>query len=110
MELGWGSYGLGFLAGAVSILSPCVLPLVPIVVGTAVATHPFGAAALALGLALSFTAVGLFATTVGFAIGLDAEWFRSIAAVLLLGFGVIVLSSSLQRRFANATASPGTFG
>ena len=39
MELGPGSYGFGFLAGLLSILSPCVLPLVPIVVGTAVAAH-----------------------------------------------------------------------
>ena len=110
MELGWASYGLGLLAGALSILSPCVLPLVPIVVGTAVAAHPFGAVALALGLALSFTAMGLFVATVGFAIGLDAEWFRNIAAVLLVGFGVLLVSSSLQRRFAHATTSLGTFG
>ena len=110
MELGWGSYGLGFLAGVVSILSPCVLPLVPIVVGTAVATHRFGAAALAVGLALSFTAVGLFVATVGFAIGLDADWFRKAAAVLLLAFGVLLLSNALQRRFATATTSLGSFG
>jgi cytochrome c-type biogenesis protein len=110
MELGWGSYGLGLLAGALSILSPCVLPLVPIVVGTAVAAHPFGAVALAIGLALSFTAVGLFAATVGFAIGLDAEWFRNVAAVLLLGFGAVLLSGSLQRRFAHATTSLASLG
>ena len=110
MELGPGSYGFGFLAGVLSILSPCVLPLVPIVVGTAVAAHPLGAIALAAGLALSFTSVGLFAATVGFSIGLDAEWFRSVAAVLLVGFGVILLSAKLQQRFAGATSSLSTFG
>lgn len=110
MELGPGSYGFGFLAGVLSILSPCVLPLVPIVVGTAVAAHPWGAIALASGLALSFTAVGLFVATIGFAVGLDAEWFRNVAAVLLVGFGAILLSGSLQLRFAGATASLGTYG
>lgn len=110
MELGPGSYGLGFLAGVLSILSPCVLPLVPLVVGTAVAAHPFGAIALAAGLALSFTSVGLFAATVGFSIGLDAEWFRNFAAILLVGFGVVLLSATLQRRFASATSSLSTFG
>ena len=110
MELGLGSYGLGFLAGALSILSPCVLPLVPIVIGTAVAAHPLGAFALAAGLALSFTSVGLFAATVGFSIGLDAEWFRTVAAVLLVGFGVILLSTTLQQRFASATSTFSTFG
>ncbi|MEP6609812.1 MAG: cytochrome c biogenesis protein CcdA [Burkholderiaceae bacterium] len=110
MELGPGSYGLGFLAGVLSILSPCVLPLVPIVVGTALAAHPLGTLALSLGLALSFTGVGLFVATIGFAIGLDAEWFRNIAAVLLVGFGVILLSASLQQRFAGATTALGTYG
>jgi cytochrome c-type biogenesis protein len=110
MELGLGSYGFGFLAGVLSILSPCVLPLVPIVVGTAVAAHPLGAAALAAGLAVSFTSVGLFAATIGFSIGLDAEWFRTVAAVLLVGFGVILLSATLQRRFASATSSLSTLG
>jgi cytochrome c-type biogenesis protein len=110
VELGWGSYGLGFLAGVLSILSPCVLPLVPIVVGTAIAAHPLGALALAAGLTLSFTGIGLFVATVGFAIGLDAEWFRAVAAVLLIGFGVVMLSGWLQRRFSGATASFASFG
>ncbi len=110
VELGLGSYGFGFLAGVLSILSPCVLPLVPIVVGTAVAAHPLGALALAAGLAVSFTSVGLFAATIGFSIGLDAEWFRTVAAVLLVGFGIILLSATLQRRFASATSSLSTLG
>lgn len=110
MELGPGSYGLGFIAGTLSILSPCVLPLVPIVVGTAVAAHPLGALALAAGLAFSFTSVGLFVATVGFSIGLDAEWFRSVAAIILIGFGVLLLSSSLQQRFASATSSLSSLG
>ena len=110
MELGWGTYGLGFLAGVLSILSPCVLPLVPIVVGTAVAAHPLGALALAAGLTMSFAGVGLFVATVGFAIGLDAEWFRAVAAVLLIGFGVVMLSGWLQQWFSGATASFGSLG
>ncbi|MGH8800749.1 MAG: cytochrome c biogenesis protein CcdA, partial [Casimicrobiaceae bacterium] len=67
--MGFGplTYGLGFLAGALSVLSPCVLPLIPIVAGSAVSAHPRGALALAGGLALSFTAVGLFVASVGFA-------------------------------------------
>jgi cytochrome c biogenesis protein CcdA len=105
MPLGLASYGLGLLAGLLSILSPCVLPLVPVVVGTALAAHPLGAAGLALGLAVSFTTVGLFVATIGFAIGLDAEWFRQAASVLLMGFGAVLLSASLQRHFATATAS-----
>ena len=72
MDLSLGSAGFGVLAGNLSILSPCVLPLVPIVIGTALASHRHGAVAVALGLALSFTVVGMFVATIGFAIGLDA--------------------------------------
>ncbi|MEO5701439.1 MAG: cytochrome c biogenesis CcdA family protein [Casimicrobiaceae bacterium] len=108
--LGPASYGLGFMAGVVSILSPCVLPIAPIVVGSALAAHRWGPVALALGLAVSFTAVGLFIATAGFAIGLDAEWFKTVAASLLVVFGLVILNSALQRRFSGAAARIGTLG
>src|SRR5277367_4649488 len=63
-----GSLGLAFLAGLLSALSPCVLPLLPIVLGTAASEHRMGPAALAAGVALSFVAIGLFIATVGFAV------------------------------------------
>ena len=44
-----GTLGLSFLAGLLSTLSPCVLPLLPIVMGSAVASHRRGPLALALG-------------------------------------------------------------
>ena len=47
-----------FVAGLLSILSPCVLPLIPIVLGTALSEHRFGPVALALGVAISFTIIG----------------------------------------------------
>lgn len=100
-----GSYGIGLLAGMLSTLSPCVLPLLPIVIGGAVAAHRFGAAALASGLALSFVVTGLFVATIGFSIGLDGDAFRLIGAILLLGFGLLLLSGSLQQRFT-ALATP----
>jgi cytochrome c-type biogenesis protein len=109
VPLGGGSYALGFLAGVLSILSPCVLPLAPIVVGAAVAAHPFGPLALVLGLAVSFTTVGLFVATVGFALGLGAEWFRQFASALLVGFGLVLVSAPLQHRFAAATSSVSGF-
>ena len=99
-----GTYGLSFVAGTLSILSPCVLPLVPILVGSALMTHRLGPFALAAGLASSFTIVGVFIASVGTAIGLDQEVFRTIAAVLLILFGVILLSRALQERFAVATS------
>lgn len=107
MALGPASYGLGFLAGVLSVLSPCVLPLVPVIAGTALAAHPRGVFALAGGLVASFTLVGLFVASIGFAIGLDAGWFRHLAAILLIAFGVVLLSTSLRNRFSLASAPLG---
>jgi cytochrome c biogenesis protein CcdA len=96
---------LAFAAGLLSILSPCVLPLVPIVLGAAVSKHRYGPFALAAGLAISFTVLGLFIALVGFGIGLDAGVFRMIAAVIMMAFGIVLLVPAWQTRLA-AAGSP----
>ena len=52
MDFGVATYGLALLAGALSTFSPCVLPLVPVLVAAAVSAHRWGALALGVGLAL----------------------------------------------------------
>jgi len=101
--------GLALLAGLLSTLSPCVLPLVPIVIGTALGEHRFGPLALAAGLALSFVVIGLFVATVGFAAGLDQDMFRSIAAVLLILVGAALLMPRLQLQLAAAAGPIGNW-
>jgi cytochrome c-type biogenesis protein len=96
--------GLALLAGVLTALSPCVLPLLPIVLGTAASQQRFGPAALALGLALSFTIIGLFVATAGFAMGLDSGVFRTVSAILLIGVGLVLLVPRLQQQFALAAA------
>ncbi|PDS99899.1 cytochrome C biogenesis protein [Rhizobium sp. S9] len=93
---------LALLAGILSILSPCVLPLVPVVLTGAVAEHRLAPLALAAGLALSFTAIGLFVATIGFSIGLDMTVFRTGAAMLLILVGAVLLVPRLQVGFATA--------
>jgi cytochrome c biogenesis protein CcdA len=99
-----GALGLAFLAGVLTVLSPCVLPLLPIVLGAAASQHRLGPLALAVGLALSFTAIGLFVATIGFAAGLDTGFFRTVSAVLLIGVGLVLLVPRLQEQFALAAA------
>ena len=60
MDFGASTYAIGFAAGAASSLSPCVLPLLPILAASALSTHRFGPLALAAGLGVSFAAVGIF--------------------------------------------------
>lgn len=110
MDFGPGTFLFGYLAGLLSTLSPCVLPLLPLVLGGAAAAHRFGMLALAAGLVVSFVGVGMFVATIGFSIGLDADVFRIASAVLLAGLGVMLLSGQLQARFAIAASGIGNAG
>ncbi|MGA0532438.1 cytochrome c biogenesis CcdA family protein [Hansschlegelia sp. KR7-227] len=102
-----GTLGLAFLAGVLTILSPCVLPIVPLALGAAASRHRLGPLALVAGLTLSFVAIGLFVATAGFAIGLDADLFRAVAAALMIVFGVILLVPATQAQFALAARPVG---
>lgn len=94
--------GLAAVAGVLSVLSPCVLPLLPLVFAAAAAEHRLGPLALAGGLALSFTAIGLFVAMVGFSVGLDSDFFRFVAAILFVVVGAVLVLPGLQTRLATA--------
>ncbi len=100
---------LAFVAGILSILSPCVLPLIPIIFGSAQIRHPLGPVALAAGLAASFTIVGLFVATVGFSIGLDGDLFRRAGGVLLALVGAVLLIPAAQAKFSVVSGSLGSW-
>jgi cytochrome c-type biogenesis protein len=104
-----GSPILAFVAGILSILSPCVLPILPIVLGTAASSHRQGPLALATGLSISFVAIGLFLATIGHSIGLDADRLRYVAAALVMIVGVVLLVPPLQARVALAAGPIGNW-
>jgi cytochrome c biogenesis protein CcdA len=99
-----GALALAFMAGVLSTLSPCVLPILPIVLGAAASEHRWGPAALAAGLAVSFVLIGLFVATIGYSIGLNADRFRSIAAALMIALGVVLLVPRVQAQLVLAGA------
>lgn len=96
----WVSPFLAFVAGVLSILSPCVLPILPLVLASALSAHRLGPLALGCGVALSFTAIGLFVLTLGFSLGLDGDVFRTFGAVLLVALGLVLLIAPLGEAFA----------
>jgi cytochrome c biogenesis protein CcdA len=100
---------LAFVAGVLSILSPCVLPILPAVLGAAASERRLGPVVLAGGVALSFTAFGLLAATIGQAVGLNEEAFRHIGAWLIIAVGLVLLLPRLQARFALAGGPVANF-
>jgi len=110
MAFGFGAYGFGLLAGLLSTLSPCVLPIIPILLGSATNAHPRAPLTLALGLALSYAVIGTGLAWAGSALDLDTSIFRNVGAAILGLLGVMLMSSSLQQRFATATSGIGNAG
>ncbi len=94
--------GLAFVAGVLSFLNPCTLPLLPIVLAAAASTHRFGSIALAGGLALSFVGIGIFVATIGFSLGIDGSGLQTVAAVLLVAIGFVLIVPRLQAQVALA--------
>src|SRR3974377_337735 len=95
-----GAFALAFTAGVLSVLSPCVLPILPIVLGAALTDPQAGLVALAAGLSISFAAVGMFVATIGYSLGLNANVFRYVAVLLMVAIGVVLLLPHLQAQFA----------
>ncbi len=88
--------GAAFLAGLLTFLNPCVLPVLPLVFGAAANEHRLGPLAMACGLAVSFTLVGLLVATVGHSLGLDPNLFRLVSASLLSVFGLLLIVPHAQ--------------
>jgi cytochrome c-type biogenesis protein len=110
MHIGLVSYSLAFLAGLLSTLSPCVLPIVPILLGSAMSAHSRAPAALAAGLAISYAVIGTALAWAGTVLELNSELVRRMGAVLLGLFALVILSSGLQQRFAAATSGISNAG
>lgn len=87
---------LAFVAGLLTSISPCVLPVLPIVVGGAAAKHRLGPLVLCGGLGLSFSVLGLVVSLATQAFGFDPTMIHTGGAVVLLTFGMFLLIPKAQ--------------
>ena len=95
---------LAYGAGLLTLINPCVLPVLPIILGSALREERLGPVALCAGLSVTFVIVGVGVASAGPAIGLDADRMAQIGAVAMICFGLILMVPSLNLRFAAATA------
>lgn len=93
-----------YLAGLLTLINPCVLPVLPIVLASALNASRHGPLALAAGMSLSFVVLGVLVTAFGAGIGLTQELLAQIGAVLMIGFGAVLVVPQFARRFELATA------
>lgn len=93
-----------YLAGVLTLINPCVLPVLPIVLVSALNASRLGPVALAAGMSVSFVAFGVLVTAFGQSIGLTQDLLAQIGAVLMIGFGIMLVVPRFARSFEMATA------
>ncbi|MGY3438760.1 MULTISPECIES: cytochrome c biogenesis CcdA family protein [unclassified Marinovum] len=91
-------------AGILTLINPCVLPVLPIVLASALQSGRAGPLWLAGGMSLSFVSLGVLVTAFGHLIGLRPDDIAQGGAVLMILFGVVLLVPRLSLGFSTATA------
>jgi cytochrome c biogenesis protein CcdA len=95
---------LGYAAGLLTLINPCVLPVLPIVLATALQAGRSGPLILAAGMSVSFVTLGLLIASLGQTFGISDETVSNAAAVVMIGFGLVLLVPRFSASFATATA------
>lgn len=91
--------GLSLAAGSLTTLSPCVFPLLPLVLGGALQGSRFAPLAMGAGMITSFAAIGMVLGALGPALGIDADTVRTAGAAMLIAFALVMLVPALGERF-----------
>lgn len=95
---------LAYLAGLLTLINPCVLPVLPIVLASSLHHDRRAPLALSAGLSLAFVVLGVGVTAIGPALGLDSDLVSQAAALVMVAFGLVMLVPAFSQRFASATA------
>ncbi len=101
--MSWINFGLAFIEGLALIASPCILPVLPLVLSTSIEggrSRPLG---IITGFILSFCLFAFFSRWVVQAIGIDLAYIKYGSLILLGLFGLVLLSPRLSNKFAQWT-------
>lgn len=97
------TYGLAFLEGMGLFLSPCILPILPIVLSLGIEgpkRRPYG---IILGFVFSFASLTLLSRQLVESLNIDIEVIRTASFLLIFFFGLILVSDYLSEKFTNWT-------
>lgn len=93
-------FGFSLAAGSLTTLSPCVFPMLPLVLGGALQGNRMAPLAMGLGMTVSFAGIGMVLGALGPALGIDSDSVRTVGAVLLIAFALVMLVPALGERFS----------
>lgn len=93
-------FGFSLAAGSLTTLSPCVFPMLPLVLGGALQGNRMAPLAMGLGMTLSFASIGMVLGALGPALDIDSDSVRTGGAVMLIAFALVMLIPALGERFS----------
>jgi cytochrome c biogenesis protein CcdA/thiol-disulfide isomerase/thioredoxin len=102
--------GLAFLEGLALIVSPCILPVLPLVLATSATggrSRPYG---IILGFVLAFSAFAIAARELVSLLGIDLDAVKDVSLVLLALMGLVLLSAKLSEKFSALTQGAADIG
>lgn len=82
---------IAFVSGILTVFSPCVLPILPIVLASGIDGNSKRIKGVIVGLIISFTITSLLLATFARALGVPADTVRVLAVVLLVVFGLSLI-------------------
>ena len=103
-ELSTVSFGAAFVAGLVTVLSPCVLVMLPIIIGTGLQKKWWYPLIVSCGLALGFATVGIFLSQLVASLELPPRSLEQLTVILLAAFGVVLIVDRLSDGFSAFTS------
>ncbi|MFA4956652.1 MAG: cytochrome c biogenesis CcdA family protein [Candidatus Methanoperedens sp.] len=95
---------LVFLAGVVTIMKPCCLPLVPIIFSGS-GGHKFRPLAIVSGLTVSFTTMGVLVSAFGATFGAYTDYLRNIAILFIITMGLVLFDEDVNMEFMKLSGS-----
>jgi len=98
------------LAGIVTVLSPCILPILPVLLSAGVGRGRQRAYGIIIGLIVSFAFFTLSLTAIVHATGISPDLLRYAAIALIIIFGLTMLFPQLGNRFAAMTSGIANLG
>lgn len=110
MTVDFINVGLAFLEGFALIISPCILPILPIILAGSLEGSKKRPIGIVIGFVIAFALFTFFSRQLVQYSGIDLSIIRYISYALLLLFGIVMLSSYLSEKFAGYTQSLANVG
>jgi len=102
--------GLAFLEGVALIVSPCILPVLPLVLAASAEggrSRPYG---IIIGFVLAFSLFAIAARELVVLLGIDLDLVKDVSLVLLALFGLVLISGKLSEKFSALTQGAANLG